>query len=116
MIEGQGSLFHASYAGVTLGLIHGAQADRLVLCHQPNREHMRGLPDYSLPSLGEAISLNEQTGRLTNPDCRVIGLSFNTSLMDDAAAQQALRSAEDETGLPAIDAYRDGASRLVDLL
>ena len=116
LIEGQGSLFHASYAGVTLGLIHGAQADRLVLCHQPNREHMRGLPDYSLPSLGEAISLNEQTGRLTNPDCRVIGLSFNTSLMDDAAAQQALRSAEDETGLPAIDAYRDGASRLVDLL
>jgi uncharacterized NAD-dependent epimerase/dehydratase family protein len=116
LIEGQGSLFHASYAGVTLGLIHGSQADRLILCHQPNREHMRGLPGYPLPGLREAIGLNEQTGRLTNPDCRVIGLSFNTSLLSDADAQRALREAEDETGLPAIDAYKDGASRLVDLL
>jgi uncharacterized NAD-dependent epimerase/dehydratase family protein len=77
---------------------------------------MRGLPGYPLPGLREAIGLNEQTGRLTNPDCRVIGLSFNTSLLSDADAQRALREAEDETGLPAIDAYKDGASRLVDLL
>ncbi len=116
LIEGQGSLFHASYAGVTLGLVHGAQAHRLVLCHQPNRPHMRGLPDYTLPSLIEAIGLYELTGRLTNPECRVIGLSLNTSQMQDSDAQDALRQAEDETGLPAIDAFKDGAARLVDLL
>lgn len=116
LIEGQGSLFHASYAGVTLGLVHGAQADRLVLCHQPNRPHMRGLPDYTLPDLCEAINLYELTGRLTNPECRVIGLSLNTSQMQDSDAQDALRQAEDETGLPAIDAFKDGAARLVDVL
>ena len=116
LIEGQGSLHHASYAGVTLGLIHGSQAECLVLCHQPGRPHMRGLPEYRLPSLREAISLNEHAARLTNPDCRVIGLSLNTSLLDAADAERSLRAAEEETGLPAIDAYRDGAARLVDLL
>ena len=55
IIEGQGSLFHPSYAGVTAGLIHGAQADALVLCHEPTRDHMRGLPHYSLPSLEECM-------------------------------------------------------------
>ena len=51
LIEGQGSLFHASYAGVTLGLLHGAQPDALVMCHEPTRPHMRGLPHYQLPDL-----------------------------------------------------------------
>ena len=55
VIEGQGSLFHASYAGVTLGLIHGAQPDALVVCHEPTRAHMRGLPDYKLPDLQVCI-------------------------------------------------------------
>ena len=96
-------------------LIEG-QGDRLILCHQPNRPHMRGLPGYTLPSLNEAISLYQLTGRLTNPECRVIGLSLNTSQMQDADAQDALRAAEEETGLPAIDAFKDGAARLVDLL
>ena len=51
IIEGQGSLFHPSFAGVTTGLIHGAQADALVLCHEPTRTHMRGLPEYPIPDL-----------------------------------------------------------------
>src|SRR5262249_45154149 len=51
LIEGQGSLFHASYAGVSLGLLHGAQPDALVLCHEPTRTHMRGLPTFALPDL-----------------------------------------------------------------
>jgi uncharacterized NAD-dependent epimerase/dehydratase family protein len=51
LIEGQGSLFHPSFAGVTTGLIHGSQPDALVLCHEPTRTHMRGLPHYGLPSL-----------------------------------------------------------------
>jgi len=58
LIEGQGSLFHASYAGVTLGLIHGAQPDALVMCHEPTRAHMRGLPGYKLPELQLCIERN----------------------------------------------------------
>ena len=67
VIEGQGSLFHASYAGVTLGLIHGAQPDALVVCHEPTRPHMRGLPGYKLPDLGLCIARNIEAAQLTNP-------------------------------------------------
>lgn len=116
VIEGQGSLFHASYAGVSLGLLHGAQADALVMCHEPTRTHMRGLPDAALPGLAECIELNQRCGRLTNPDCRVVGISVNTSALDDADAQRVLTTIEDETGLPAVDAWRHGADRLVDAL
>lgn len=116
VIEGQGSLFHASYAGVSLGLLHGAQADALVLCHEPTRTHMRGLPDAALPSIAECIELNERCGRLTNPDCRVVGISVNSSALSADAAGQLLQSIEQQTGLPTVDAYRDGAGRLVDAL
>lgn len=116
IIEGQGSLFHASFAGVSLGLLHGAQADALVLCHIPNRPHVRGLPGYDLPTLQACIRLNEQMGRLTNPDCHVIGISINTSSMDDDAARAYLADIEAEVGLPTVDAFRFGAGRLVDAL
>jgi len=116
LIEGQGSLFHASYAGVSLGLLHGAQADRLILCHEPTRQHMRGLPDYPLPSLADCIQANEQAGRLTNPDCRVAGLSINTSALDATEAQELLHQTKARIGLPTVDAYRFGAGPLVDVL
>lgn len=116
LIEGQGSLFHASYAGVSLGLLHGAQADALVMCHEPTRTHMRGLPGAGLPSLRECIALNEQCGRLTNPACRVVGISVNTAALDEDDATGAMQSIEDACGLPAVDAYRHGAGRLVDAL
>ena len=116
LIEGQGSLFHASYAGVSLGLLHGAQADALVMCHEPTRTHMRGLPKASLPSLNECIALNEQCGRLTNLSCRVVGISVNTAALDKDDATRTLHSIEDACGLPAVDAYRQGAGRLVDAL
>jgi len=114
LVEGQGSLFHASYAGVTLGLIHGSQPDCMVLCHEPTRQHMRGLPEFPLPGLRECIAANEAAGRLTNPDCRVVGLSVNTSALELAAAEATLADLEAETGLPAVDAYRQGAGALVD--
>ena len=113
LVEGQGSLFHPSYAGVSLGLLHGSMADALVLCHEPTRRHMRGLPHAPLPALGECIALNESCGRLTNPACRVIGLSLNTSSLDGATAERALRAAEDETGLPAADPCSPGGAGLL---
>ena len=75
VIEGQGSLFHPSFAGVTTGLIHGAQPDALVLCHEPTRTHMRGLPDYSLPELKTCMAANLAAAQLTNPNARFVGIS-----------------------------------------
>src|SRR3546814_11619769 len=71
IIEGQGSLFHASFAGVSLGLLHGAQADALVLCHEPTRAHMRGLPDYKLPDLAACLEANLAAARLRSEERRV---------------------------------------------
>jgi uncharacterized NAD-dependent epimerase/dehydratase family protein len=116
LVEGQGSLFHPSYAGVSLGLLHGAQADLLVMCHEPGRPHMRGLPHYRLPHLGACIEANLSAGRLTNPDVKLLGFSLNTSLLDAGAAERALREVEDQFGLPAIDPLRTGVSKLVDAI
>lgn len=114
LIEGQGSLFHASYAGVSLGLLHGAQADALVMCHEPTRPHMRGLPDYRLPDLASCIAANEAAARLTNPNARVVGISINTSGLDPAAADAFLAKTEREFGLPTVDPFRTGVGAIVE--
>jgi len=114
VIEGQGSLFHASFAGVTTGLVHGSQADALVLCHEPTREHMRGLPDYKLPALKTCMEVNLATARLTNPQAIFVGVSVNTSALDEQAALSYMDKVETELGLPVIDPFRQGVSRIVD--
>ncbi|RVU33635.1 DUF1611 domain-containing protein [Hwanghaeella grinnelliae] len=116
VVEGQGSLFHASFAGVSMGLLHGSQADALVMCHEPTRTHMRGLPDFPIPDLKECIALNEQCGRLTNPACKVVGVSVNTVALGDAEAKDVLAKIADETGLPTTDTFRYGAGPIVDVL
>ncbi|KAA5605869.1 DUF1611 domain-containing protein [Roseospira marina] len=116
LVEGQGSLFHASYAGVSLGLLHGAQPQYLVLCHEPGRPHMRGLPGYSLPDLEECMALNLQCARLVCPDARFIGGCFNTSALDDDAARRELHNASERLGLPVVDPVRTGVEPLVDRL
>jgi uncharacterized NAD-dependent epimerase/dehydratase family protein len=116
LIEGQGSLFHASYAGVTLGLIHGGQPDALVVCHEPTRAHMRGLPSYKLPDLQLCIDRNVEAAQLTNPAVRCVGVSVNTSAMDAGAARDYLRRTEDELGLPVVDPVRSGVGAIVDRL
>ena len=94
IIEGQGSLFHVSYSGVTMALIHGGQPDALVVCHEPTREHMRGLPGYSLPSLEAVRDMALQLARVANPACEVIGYAVNTQNMDDDAARAYLADIE----------------------
>lgn len=116
LVEGQGSLFHASYAGVSLGLLHGSQPDALVLCHDPDRDHMRGLPTYGLPAIDECIRLNESCARLTNPACRTIGIAVNTSKRSQADALNLLEELEQQTRLPCVDPMRQGAGRLVENL
>jgi uncharacterized NAD-dependent epimerase/dehydratase family protein len=116
VIEGQGSLFHASYAGVTLALIHGAQPDALVVCHEPTRPHMRGLPTYKLPDLHLCIERNMEAAQLTNPAVRCAGLSINTAGLDPGAARDYLRQTEDRLALPCVDPVRNGVDALVDNL
>ena len=116
LIEGQGSLFHASYSGVTLALIHGGQPDTLILCHEPTRTHMRGLPDYALPALADLRDVGLQMARVVNPDCAVVGISVNTAGLEAGPAEALLARIEGEMGLPTVDSYRQGAGRLVDAL
>jgi uncharacterized NAD-dependent epimerase/dehydratase family protein len=114
LVEGQGSLFHASFAGVSLGLLHGSQPDVVVMCHEPTREHMRGLPQYAVPDIQTCIEVNLSAARLTNPGVVCAGLSVNTSRLDPEAAKTCLAELEAEFGLPAVDPLRDGVGRLVD--
>jgi len=116
LIEGQGSLFHASYAGVSLGLLHGAQPDALVMCHEPTRAHMRGLPHYKLPDLQTCIDANIAAAKLTNPHVKLVGFSINTSALDAAAADSYLKEIGAKFSLPAVDPLRTGVGALVDQL
>ena len=116
MIEGQGSLFHVSYSGVTLALVHGGQPDALVVCHEPTRAHMRGLPGYTLPSLEDVRDVALRLAQVANPACQVIGFSINTQHMPEAEASAYLADVEARLGLPATDPFRFGADKLVDAL
>lgn len=116
LVEGQGSLFHPSYAALPTALLHGAQPDALVLCHEPTRNRVRGLRDFFLPSLEALGDRSLELARLTNPRCTVAGISINTAKMDPASAEAYLAKLEDRMGLPAVDPVRNGVARLVDQL
>ena len=116
VIEGQGSLFHASFAGVSLGLLHGAQPDALIMCHEPTRTHMRGLPDYPLPDIQSCMDLNLSSAQLTNPEVKFTGISVNTSQLDETEAERYLQRTEEQFKIPCVDPFRQGAGRLVDAL
>ena len=115
-IEGQGSLFHVSYSGVTMALVHGGQPDALILGHEPTRSHMRGLPEYQQPSLEDLRDVALTLARVGNPTCQVVGISVNTQHMSDADSMSYLAEVEARMGLPTVDPIRIGAGRLVDAL
>lgn len=114
VVEGQGSLFHPSFAGVTLGLIHGAQPDALVMCHEPTRTHMRGLPHWPLPDIEDCLAGNLAAARLTNPAARFVGASVNTSALSNSEASACVSELEARLGLPCVDPMRTGVGALVD--
>ncbi len=116
IIEGQGSLFHPSYAGVSLGLLHGSQPDVLVMCHATDRDRILGLEDFATPSVSEAIELNLMLARRTNPNVRCAGVSLNTSKLTPSEAQRVLAEQTMRLGLPVADPIRGGEelARLVE--
>lgn len=113
LVEGQGSLFHPSFAGVTLGLLHGAQPDAFVVCHEPTRTTMRGV-QHPLPSIEEVIDLTVRCGRLTNPAIRCVGIAVNTQALNDEAARALLADVEARHGLPSVDPVRYGVGSIVE--
>lgn len=106
IVEGQGSLFHPSYAGVSLGLLHGAQPDTLVLCHEPTRTHMRGLPGRPLPDLAACLEANLAAARVVSDAPRFVGVSVNTEALDADEAERLLEQIAREVGLVCVDPSR----------
>ena len=116
VIEGQGSLFHPSFAGVSLGLLHGSQPDALVLCHEAGRIANSDFPNLPLPGLKECAELNLQMARMVNPQARLAGFSLNTRTLDDDEAYRSLRDAEATLSVPAIDPIRTGVTPILEEL
>jgi uncharacterized NAD-dependent epimerase/dehydratase family protein len=116
VIEGQGSLFHPSFAGVSTGLLHGAQPEALVLCHDPTREHIRGLPGYAMPDLAECLAANLSVARLTSPAVRASGVCLNTRTLSADAARALCARTADALGLPCSDPHRFGVDAILDEL
>jgi uncharacterized NAD-dependent epimerase/dehydratase family protein len=116
LVEGQGSINHPGYSGVTLGLLHGSCPDALILCHQSTRDYIgdyRQAAWLRIPPLSEYIKLYETIGSAVHPT-KVIGISLNTYDMTDAEARRACETAARETGLPATDPVRFDPAPLVD--
>jgi len=116
IIEGQGSVFHPAYAGVTTGLIHGSQPDALILCHEIGRSGMNDAEHFAPPSLEESLDLNLRIARRTNPAARFAGIAFNTSQLGGEEAMEQLSRAQTTYGLPCCDPVRTGVDPIVENL
>jgi len=112
-VEGQGSLVHPAYSGVTLGLMHGAAPHAYVLCHVAGASSVEGYPDHPLPPLAELIELHQRASLPLRP-ARVAAIALNTRGLDDIAARAAADAVTAETGLPTDDPVRFGGGRVLD--
>ena len=112
VVEGQGSLFHPSFAGVTLGLLHGAQPDCFVVCHEPTRTTMRGVK-HKLPTIQQVIDRTIVEGQLTNPAIACVGIAINTEHLTDEVAMAYLKETGEAHGLPCVDPIRTGVEPIV---
>jgi uncharacterized NAD-dependent epimerase/dehydratase family protein len=116
LVEGQGSINHPGYSGVTLGLLHGSCPDAMILCHQTSRQYIGDYREAAwlrIPPLQEYVRLYEAIGGAVHPT-RVIGISLNTYDLSDAEARDACERAQQETGLPATDPVRFDPAALID--
>jgi uncharacterized NAD-dependent epimerase/dehydratase family protein len=113
VIEGQGSLFHPGYSGVSLGLLHGSQPDAFVLCHDATRTTISGWEHYDLPSIQDSIDQHVLMGSRTNPAIRCVGISVNTSQLPASERTDYLANLSNETGFPCVDPLIDGCGAIV---
>jgi uncharacterized NAD-dependent epimerase/dehydratase family protein len=113
LVEGQGSISHPAYSGVTLGLIHGSAPHAFVLCQLAGSTEAEGYPGVPLLPLAELVDLHERIS-LTSRRAPVACIALNTGHLDDDGARAAIEAAAAETGLVADDPVRFGAGRLLD--
>jgi uncharacterized NAD-dependent epimerase/dehydratase family protein len=113
LVEGQGSLLHPQYSGVTLGLYHGSAPHALVLCHLAGQKYVADDERFPIPPLSEVVQLHERAALIPRP-ARVACIALNTRALDEDDARRAIAAAEEENGLPAGDPVRFGCGRLVD--
>jgi uncharacterized NAD-dependent epimerase/dehydratase family protein len=114
-VEGQGSIVHPAYSGVTMGLIHGSAPHLYVLCHLAGTTEIEGYPGHPLPSLAELIELHERLSLPVRP-AKVACVAMNTRFLDEENAHAAIESAAAETGLPADDPVRFGPEKLLEAI
>lgn len=115
IIEGQGAILHPSFAGVSLGLLHGSQPDAIVVCHEPTRKTMRNVI-HPIPTIAAIIEHTLALGRIVNPEMRAVGIAVNTAALTVDAAERYLRETADEYCLPVCDPSRTGVGSVVDRL
>jgi len=115
LVEGQGSRCHPSFAGVTVGLLHGAQPDAFVVCHEPTRTSMRGV-ETPLPSIQNVIDMTIAMGQLTNPDIRCVGICINSSALDEQSARDLIAETGATHGLACTDPVRFGCGPIIDTI
>ena len=115
LVEGQGSVLHPAYSGVTLGLIHGSAPHAYVLCHQAGSDVVDGDARFPIPPLSHLVDLHKQLSLIARP-ATVVAVALNTRYLDDAGARAAIDDAERETGLPADDPVRFGGGKLFEAL
>jgi uncharacterized NAD-dependent epimerase/dehydratase family protein len=114
IVEGQGSLLHPAYAGVSLGLLHGSQPDALVMCHEAGRLVMDDMDGRPMPGIAESIDANLRAARVTNPDVQMAGICMNTRLLDERQALALMVETGELFGVPCVDPVRTGVAPVVD--
>jgi uncharacterized NAD-dependent epimerase/dehydratase family protein len=115
IVEGQGSLFHPSFAGVSVGLLHGTQPDAFVVCHEPTRTTMRNVAT-PIAGIDDVIEQTAALGRLTNPNIDCVGIAINSQQLDERRARALLDTTSNQFNLPVCDPLRFGIGAIVDRL
>ncbi|MFH1422338.1 MAG: DUF1611 domain-containing protein, partial [Planctomycetota bacterium] len=115
VIEGQGTLIHPSYSGVTLGLLHGCAPDGLIMCHHAGRLHIGNYPEIKIPPITEMIKLYEHAAAFVNP-VKVVAIALNCVDYNTEKAQEEIDKIEKETGLPATDVVKFGCDKIINVL
>jgi uncharacterized NAD-dependent epimerase/dehydratase family protein len=115
VVEGQGSLFHPAFAGVSLGLLHGTQPDAFVVCHEPTRKTMRRV-EIPIPSIEDLIDLTIDIGKAVNPEIRCVGIAMNTQNLSPDESERMIKATSDRLSLPVTDPVRFGARCITEYL
>jgi D-glutamate N-acetyltransferase len=113
LVEGQGSLVHPSYSGVTLSLLHGCAPQALILCYECGRDRVTGVESVPIPPLAEIKRIYDVMSNI-HQKCKIIGIGINSRKLSTAEAARERERTKAEFGLPACDVFRDGPDELVE--